>query len=913
VVGIAVIACLALRQRNTVQDKVYKIGWEIDPPAQFEGTGEPTGLNVEIVRAAAKRSGIKLQWVRHPEGPDAALGSKAVDLWPLITITEERKKRIFISDPYQQTDLLLVALKSESSIQSDDLAGKTISIQDQPINLQLLQKLFPQAKPLPKADTTKAIAAACRGESQGALLDGFAILPILLDGTPCPGQALKMLPTGTSIELGLGATFEARAAATVIREEIGNMVQSGDLTVLMRRWSRGSKSELDALEATIAARRQMWWYRAGVGALAMLLAFSLWSAFEYREARNMARRAERENNSQRLRMEGIIDSSIDGIVTIDDQSRILVFNPAAEKLFRCSKRQILGVSIERLIPAHLGGITENWVTTGLRSDGEEFPMEVTVSEVSLSERKLLTVTCRDISEKRRAEAEGQRLQAQLQQAQKMESVGRLAGGVAHDFNNLLTVINGYSDFGIAKLSAGDPLRVTMTEIRKAGERAAALTRQLLAFSRKQVLQPRALDLNRLLEEMRPMLERLVGEDIEVRVALHAGRGTIHADAHQLEQVVMNLVVNARDAMPRGGKLLVETANVARGDSYVRSHPEARVGQYVMLAVSDTGIGIDEELKNRIFEPFFTTKGVGKGTGLGLAMVQGIVAQSGGYVEVYSEKGEGTTFKIYLPERAEVVADTARPAALTAMGGTETVLVVEDQEEVREFTVKVLRGYGYRVIDADTANDALRYCEREHDPIHLVLTDVVMPNIGGRELANRLREVRPQTKVLFMSGYTDDVILHNGTLEQGVPFIQKPFSPEELARKVRAVVAPPVPEPCILVADDEVGVRGFLRGVLERGGYEVIEATNGTEAIEQARAGLVDLVIMDLVMPQLKGLETIQALRQDVPGVGIIAMSGTFGGQFLNAAEALGADATLIKPIRAELLLARVAEVLKSRR
>jgi PAS domain S-box-containing protein len=711
----------------------------------------------------------------------------------------------------------------------------------------------------------------------------------------------------------MGATFEARAAATAIRDEIGNMAQSGDLTVLMRRWGRGSKSELDTLEATIAARRQMWWYRSGVGALATLLAFSLWSAFEYREARNMARRAERENNSQRLRMEGIIDSSIDGIITIDDQSRIVVFNPAAEKLFRYSKRQILGVSIERLILAHLGGITENWVTSGLRSDGEEFPMEVTVSEVSLSERKLLTVTCRDISEKRRAEAESQRLQAQLHQAQKMESVGRLAGGVAHDFNNLLTVINGYSDLGIAKLSTGDPLRVTIGEIRKAGERAAALTRQLLAFSRKQVLQPRALDLNRLVEEMRPMLERLVGEDIEVRVALHAERGTIHADAHQLEQVVMNLVVNARDAMPSGGKLLVETANVARDESYVRSHPEARVGQYVMLAVSDTGIGIDEELKNRIFEPFFTTKGVGKGTGLGLAMVQGIVAQSGGYVEVYSEKGRGTTFKIYLPELAEVVPETARPAELTVIGGTETVLVVEDQEEVREYVAKVLRGYGYRVIDADTANDALRYCEWEHDPIHLVLTDVVMPNIGGRELANRLRKMRPDIKVLFMSGYTDHVIEHHGVLENGAEFIQKPFSPEELAGKVRSALAPPVPEVRILVADDEVGVRGFLREVLERDGYEVIEAPNGKEAIEQVRAGSVDLVITDLVMPQQEGLETIQALRQDVPGVGIIAISGAFGGQFLQVAKALGADAILIKPISAELLRARVAEVLKSRR
>jgi PAS domain S-box-containing protein len=530
----------------------------------------------------------------------------------------------------------------------------------------------------------------------------------------------------------------------------------------------------------------------------------------------------------------------------------------------------------------------------------------------------------DITERKRAAEEKAKLEAQFHQAQKMESIGRLAGGVAHDFNNLLTVINGYSQMLLTRLSADDPMREDLTEIHTAGERAAGLTRQLLAFSRKQVLEPRRLDINQVVEEMRPMLERLMGEDIEVRVALHAEGGTIHADPHQLGQVVMNLAVNSRDAMPGGGKLLIETARVERDASYTRLHPEAREGCYVILAVSDTGAGMDAETKNRIFEPFFTTKGVGKGTGLGLAMVQGIVAQSGGYVEVSSEKGRGTTFQIYLPALVEAAADW-KPIAAPALGGKETVLVVEDQAEVRKYVAAVLKAYGYRVIPAEGASEALLLREREH--IDLVLTDVVMPHVSGRELANRLKTLQPDIKVLFMSGYTDSVIEQHGILEDGTMFIQKPFGPEELAGKVRAVLGrPEVEQPeaeqpaiehpvrgsavRILVADDEGGVRGFLRSVLETGGYDVIEAADGRQALRHARAGHVDLVVTDLVMPELEGLETIRALRRDMPGVGIIAISGAFEGQFLETARLLGANAVLNKPVSAELLLAKVAQLLR---
>jgi PAS domain S-box-containing protein len=513
----------------------------------------------------------------------------------------------------------------------------------------------------------------------------------------------------------------------------------------------------------------------------------------------------------------------------------------------------------------------------------------------------------DLTDRKQAEE-------RLLQAQKMESIGRLAGGVAHDFNNLLSVINGHSDMLLDLLSPEDPLRTNLEMIRRAGEKAAGLTRHLLAFSRRQLLQPRVLDLNLVVEEMRPMLERLVGEDVEVRVELAAEAGIVRADPHQLEQAIMNLVVNGRDAMPRGGKLSIKTVVLEWDNRHAQQHPEARVGPYVMLAVSDSGVGMDEETRRHIFEPFFTTKGVGKGTGLGLSSVQGIVAQSGGFIEVFSEPGGGTIFEIYLPRAEEEVAREVRiPEPLPALGGRETVLVVEDQAEVRDYVVAALKVYGYRIVQAGSANEALSLCEGEGKHIDLLLTDVVMPNAGGRELANRLEKLQPGLKVLFMSGYTDDVILHHGVLAEGVEFIHKPFRPEQLATKVREMLGPPKPLVLILVSDDETGVRAVLRTALARNGYEVLEAENGEQVIRQAGNGPVDLLITDLAMPEQEGLETIQALRGEAPGVGIIFLAGQFERSSLQMAGSLAADAVVGKPVSSGLLIATVAEVLRSRR
>jgi two-component system cell cycle sensor histidine kinase/response regulator CckA len=421
--------------------------------------------------------------------------------------------------------------------------------------------------------------------------------------------------------------------------------------------------------------------------------------------------------------------------------------------------------------------------TWKRKDGSLLNVQLSVRAVRNAARQVeyYETFVRDVTEQRR-------LQQQLVQAQKMEAVGRLAGGIAHDFNNLLTVITSYSDLLLEDLSPDDPKRDDVEQVRKAADGAASLTRQLLAFSRQQVLEPRVVDLNVVVDGLRKILQRVIGEDVEFATTLAPDLRAVKADVGQLEQVLMNLAVNARDAMPTGGKLTIETANVELDTDYPQTHHQATAGHFVMLAVTDTGVGMDEATKARIFEPFFTTKGVGKGTGLGLATVYGIVKQSGGFVWVYSEPGHGTSFKIYLPRVEEPVdRGTASPAAAGVPRGTETVLVVEDAAAVRAVTRQVLERQGYTILEAPNGEAALERAATHHGPIHLLLTDVVMPVLSGRQLAERLAQLRPETRVLYTSGYTDDSIVRHGILESGIAYLQKPFTPDSLARKVRAVL------------------------------------------------------------------------------------------------------------------------------
>ena len=398
------------------------------------------------------------------------------------------------------------------------------------------------------------------------------------------------------------------------------------------------------------------------------------------------------------------------------------------------------------------------------------------------------IACEDITELKRAEEEKAVLHEQLRQSQKVEAIGRLAGGIAHDFNNLLTVIKGYSQLSSFELKEGDPLRVNIDEIQNAAERAASLTRQLLAFSRRQVMEMKVLDLNTLLRDLEKMLRRVIGEDIEMVIQLAEDLGRVRADVGQIEQVIMNLAVNAKDAMPSGGKLTIETANVELDESYARSHVDVRHGHYVMFSVSDTGVGMTPEVRERIFEPFFTTKEMGKGTGLGLSTTYGIVKQSEGHIWVYSVQGKGTTFKIYLPRVNEPLEEIRKEVLKEELPrGNETILIVEDEEDVRKLAGKILEKQGYRILETFNGDDALVACERRKSPIHLMLADIIMPGMSGSELAKLLKPLYPEIKILYMSGYTDNAVVRHGVLEKGVNYIQKPFTMEGLARKVREVL------------------------------------------------------------------------------------------------------------------------------
>jgi two-component system cell cycle sensor histidine kinase/response regulator CckA len=426
-------------------------------------------------------------------------------------------------------------------------------------------------------------------------------------------------------------------------------------------------------------------------------------------------------------------------------------------------------------------------TQGRRKDGTLIWLIENVSLLKSEDgEETLLGTVFDMTERRR-------LEEQLLQSQKMEAVGRLAGGIAHDFNNLLTAVAGYTELLLGELPPGDPRRESAEEIRQAGKRAAALTQQLLAFSRRQVLEPRVLDLNLVIANMERLLRRVIGEDVELTTSLHPDLWRTRADPGQIEQVILNLVVNARDAMPRGGRLTLETQNVELDDKFAGRYASVQPGPHVMLAVSDTGLGMDPELQSRLFEPFFTTKERGKGTGLGLSTTYGVVKQSGGSIWVYSEPGHGTTFKIYLPRCEEPLDRPIAPAApAEPLGGTETVLLVEDEPEVRRLVEKLLVMKGYDVLSAASPADAISVSRNHEGAIHVLVTDVVMPGMNGRELARALAPARPEMRVLYMSGYTDAAVTRHGLLEPGTAFLSKPFTPDALARKLREVLEAPGP-------------------------------------------------------------------------------------------------------------------------
>ena len=612
--------------------------------------------------------------------------------------------------------------------------------------------------------------------------------PILRYGVAVLSTALALIPT-----LLLADIAESRLALFGV-------------AVMVSAWYGGWKPGLAATSFaltvsayfSLAGEHTSQQYRTAVFRLALFFFVALlicWFNAALRSAQEGLRRSE-------LNFRSLVTNAPYGICRCDAAGQLLDLNPALLAMLGYS-------SASELVGKHLGALyadTHQWFEladflragepfTGLSAewklkDGSTNVVRVSGRSVSNGDDgRVFELFAEDVTERRV-------LEQQLRQSQKMEAIGRLAGGIAHDFNNLLMVISGYSEFLLERLGKDPALRAPAQEIASAAERASSLTRQLLAFSRKQMLAPKILDLNGVVTENLKMLTRMIGEDIDLVMVPGASLGAVRADSGQIEQVIMNLAVNARDAMPSGGKLTIETSNVKLDEDYARYHSPLRPGDYVMLAISDTGAGMDSETQSHIFEPFFTTKGP-KGTGLGLSTVYGIIKQSGGYIWVYSEVGKGTTFKIYMP-RVAAVGETAAviPAAVEAPKaepGTETILLVEDEANLRYLARQFLEKQGYKVIEAADGAVAMQIVVAHEGVIHLLLTDVIMPGMNGRELAQRVSEMRPNVKVLYMSGYTENVIGHNGTLDAGVRLLQKPFNLRDLKDKVREVIdASPIP-------------------------------------------------------------------------------------------------------------------------
>jgi two-component system, cell cycle sensor histidine kinase and response regulator CckA len=516
--------------------------------------------------------------------------------------------------------------------------------------------------------------------------------------------------------------------------------------------------------------------------------------------RKRAEEALRETNET---LRTLIQASPLAIAVLDAQQKVRMWNAAAERILGWKPHELLGRTVPGMAPAgrtdEFAGMSRRALNgealttlefTGSRKGG--VPVELSVSMAPLRDGRgaisgAMAVIA-DITERRHAEAQKGQLEEQLRQSQKMEAVGRLAGGVAHDFNNLMTAVSGYAELLQERFAPGDAVREYVDEILKSSSRATQVTRQLLAFSRRQVLQPKVLDLNSVVQNMDGLLRRLIGEDIELHTTSDPNLASVKADQGQIEQVIMNLAVNARDAMANGGRLTIETRNVDLDSRYNDRHGRMRQGPHVLLAVSDTGIGMDAETQSHLFEPFFTTKDLSKGTGLGLATVYGIVKQTGGDIWVYSEVGRGTSFKIYLPRVDEGPDRAAKETVeVRPLAGRETVLLAEDSDVVRRLLHEILTHQGYTLLEARHGAEALQLSREFQGKIDLLVTDMVMPHMSGRELAHHLAPERPEMKILYMSGYTEEAIARDGVLDPGTAFLEKPFTPASIARKVRELL------------------------------------------------------------------------------------------------------------------------------
>jgi PAS domain S-box-containing protein len=832
IAGLLVLGCAvgAWRHFRPAPDpRIYRIGFGDDIPFHFLGAdGSPMGLAVEIVSAGAARSGVRLEWRKTAHSGVQAIQKDGVDFWVLLTDVPERRSDVHFTEPYLTAERCFMVLTAGKATALQNLAhsrigyrapiptlgaeGDAISAASPNADLFYLRKLFPDATPvaIPYTLTAGLWGALSTGTVDVLLVSKTVAMALLLSGGNRQRMEMVAAPE-VPYQMGIASSFETQEAADRIRDGIRAMAEDGTLGRAVEHVGFFENVNLDIVRHLARARRTARLLEGGTLLLLLTAAGAGLLALRLRRQRDLIGRTQSELQLANQRF-GIVSNCVpDVIFSMDLDSRFTYVSPSVERVYGWTVEEFLKLGPEDVVSAaHLDQATatlrerveaaaspqfERGRVVVLefehkRKDGSLFWVELNAT-LSWSEDGRPTGVigvARDITERRRAGEEREKLWAQLSQAQKMESIGRLAGGVAHDFNNLLTVINGYTVLLLDRLTPGDATGGPLREIQGAGERAAQLTRQLLAFSRKQKVEWERVELNALILETRNMLQRMVGEDIEIAVELSPDAWPVQADTGQMTQVLMNLAVNARDAMPGGGRLSIETANAELNAEYAAAHPGVTPGHYVRVAVRDTGAGIDEKTRPRIFEPFFTTKGPGKGTGLGLSTVYGIVRQAGGSIDVESEPGKGAGFFIYLPRVEETLAaGTAEGTPREAEPGTETILLVEDQAELRKLAALGLRQHGYRILNAGDGDEALLVAQRHEGPIHLLLTDLVMPGMNGQELAKQMKTLRPEAKVLYMSGYAGDMITPEELRQAGGAFIAKPFTPSSLAEKVRSVL------------------------------------------------------------------------------------------------------------------------------
>jgi PAS domain S-box-containing protein len=770
-----------------IPNRPLRIGFEKNPPVQIRTPNGFSGLAVETVNEAAKRAGIRLEWVETGTSSDEAFAKGLVDLWPLMTDLPDRRKRLHFSRPWLRSSYALL-VRAGTETPDRDFTGRIAHFK-MPLHVRILRERFPKAEVAEFLTSKQVVGAVCEGTVSAAFLTGRVVLAALRDKPhECDSTELRLQNLPVAIQLGVASTFEAARAADKIRSEIDNLFRDGTFAVAISKYSYYGLDDTWATFELMRATEQARWMARSIAALLAALALSLWQAWSLR-------RANSKTSKVLSRYEMVARATNDALMECDLKNGTVTWNESVHVLFHYPADQVrsdLNWWDERIHPDDrervLAGIREA-IGRGAPTWSDEYRFRRSDgSYASVVDRGYLLYEGGKAVRLVRAimDVTTQRsLETQLRQAQKMEAIGRLAGGVAHDFNNLLTVITVCSELALQDLSPDNPLHELLTRIQDVGQKGGALTQQLLAFSRKRISQVKVLDLNAIIADTAKILARVIGEDIELVLNLDPSLAPVRADDAQIHQVLMNLAVNARDAMPTGGKLILASANIDILGDATTEPPGVPPGTYVLLTVTDTGSGMAVEVQTHLFEPFFTTKGPGKGTGLGLSTVYGVVRQSSGFITVSSEEAKGTSIRIFLP-RAEAGVSTCEPMK-TGAGtdrGSETVLLVEDQDNVRVTASAVLKGLGYEVLQAANADAALSLSESHEGPIHVLLTDVLMPGMNGCELADILQSARPGINVVYMSGYTDNKITSEAMERPGAVFLQKPFTKATLSAKLR---------------------------------------------------------------------------------------------------------------------------------